>query len=300
MATIHAPITSFFVTSPDGTRIKGWKCGEGEHLWLLPPGLGTPVISWKYLFEYFAERMTIATWDPRGCYGSDQPRDARRNAVSDHVEDGLAVLEGLGWEGPFVSGGWSMGVPLGLELYARRPSQVCALALIAGAYEHVLKTAFNVVPGTGRVLGKAIGLMARGGRGITATNRYLLSRPWTFEVLRRARVVSANEEFFGDVVAEFRELDFANYLPMILALNRHSASHILPTVKVPTLIVSGEKDPMTPSRVGEAAHRAIPGSRYVTIPRGTHYTPIEYPDILNAHLESFFAEVYGERWTTLP
>jgi len=297
MATINAPVSPFTVTSADGTRIQGWRCGVGEHLWLLPPGLGTPLISWKYLIEHFSDQMTIATWDPRGCYGSEVPGDVRRREVSDHVDDGLAVLDALGWDRPFVTGGWSMGVALGLELYARRPDQVCGLALIAGAYEHVLKTAFTSLPGKRHLLRATIGTMSLGGAAITKANRYLLSQPWTFDVLKRARVVAANESFFGEVLADFRELDFEVYLPMILALERHSARHILPTVKVPTLIVSGDKDPMTPHKVGERAHRAIPGSRFVTVPGGTHYTPIEFPEVLNAHLEAFFAaSVFRSTW----
>ncbi|MEZ4222144.1 MAG: hypothetical protein R3B13_14510 [Polyangiaceae bacterium] len=40
----------------------------------------------------------------------------------------------------------------------------------------------------------------------------------------------------------------------------------------------------------------IPHADYAFFERGTHYTPLEYPDELNAALERFFAKVYAGEW----
>jgi pimeloyl-ACP methyl ester carboxylesterase len=58
---------------------------------------------------------------------------------------------------------------------------------------------------------------------------------------------------------------------------------------MPTLIAWGERDRTIPVEHGIAAHRAIPGSRFVTIPGAAHFPHIERPDELAAALEDFIA-----------
>jgi pimeloyl-ACP methyl ester carboxylesterase len=68
---------------------------------------------------------------------------------------------------------------------------------------------------------------------------------------------------------------------------------VLRTIDVPVSIVTGDKDLMTPPATAEHMHRAIAGSRMVVIEGGTHYTPVEYPDIIVDELERFLARVPG-------
>src|SRR5512140_836446 len=141
-ARIGTPIELFDVRSADGVRIRAYKAGTGPHKWLLVPGLGTPLLVWKHVMERFGDRMTLVTWDQRGCFGSDRP-PLDQLGFERHVEDGLAVLDELGWKNQFVTGSWSMGVQLGLELFRRRRENIRALTLINGAFEHVLDTAYG-------------------------------------------------------------------------------------------------------------------------------------------------------------
>ena len=55
----------------------------------------------------------------------------------------------------------------------------------------------------------------------------------------------------------------------------------------PTLIVWGERDNTIPAAHGVAAHEAIPGSRFVTLPRAAHFPHLEDPDGLAAALYEF-------------
>jgi pimeloyl-ACP methyl ester carboxylesterase len=55
----------------------------------------------------------------------------------------------------------------------------------------------------------------------------------------------------------------------------------------PTLIVWGERDNTIPLSHGRAAHEAIPGSRFTTLPRAAHFPHIEDPDGLAAALREF-------------
>jgi pimeloyl-ACP methyl ester carboxylesterase len=55
----------------------------------------------------------------------------------------------------------------------------------------------------------------------------------------------------------------------------------------PTLIVWGERDNTIPLRHGRAAHQAVPGSRFVTLPRAAHFPHLEDPEGLSSALRDF-------------
>ncbi len=48
--------------------------------------------------------------------------------------------------------------------------------------------------------------------------------------------------------------------------------------RFPTLIVWGERDNTIPLAHGEAAHHAIPGSHFLTLPSAAHFPHLEDPD----------------------
>lgn len=55
----------------------------------------------------------------------------------------------------------------------------------------------------------------------------------------------------------------------------------------PALIVWGERDHTIPMEHGLAAHRAIPGSRFVSLPGAAHFPHLEDPEGLAAALDEF-------------
>ncbi len=297
MHRIQAPIEFSNITSRDGTRLRVYRCGTGPNLWLLPPGLGTPLLAWKEMFEHFHRQMTIVTWDPRGCFDSEAPDDPARLGVEYWVEDAEAVIHAMEWGNEtFVTGGWSLAIQVGLELYDHMPERVRALALINGSYEHVLKTAFSI-PFANHVLGGALSVISTAAPLFAPATQYLLGQKWAVEFLQSLGIVAENEAFFGEVVQEFRKLDFATYFKMIREVNKHSARHILPRVQAPTLITAGTGDKMTPLHISRAMHEQIPGSELFLIPTGTHYTTLEFPEIVNLKLEHFFrTRVFPDTW----
>ena len=65
---------------------------------------------------------------------------------------------------------------------------------------------------------------------------------------------------------------------------------IVPALEVPSLFVWGERDHTIPLQHGRAAHRAIPHSRFRTLPGAAHFPHLEDPDGLSALLREFVAE----------
>ena len=58
---------------------------------------------------------------------------------------------------------------------------------------------------------------------------------------------------------------------------------------MPTMVVWGERDNTIPLRHGRDAHRAIPHSRFETLPRAAHFPHLEDPEGLAAVLGNFLA-----------
>jgi pimeloyl-ACP methyl ester carboxylesterase len=74
---------------------------------------------------------------------------------------------------------------------------------------------------------------------------------------------------------------------------RKGIEDLLPSIDVPTLVLSGEEDvAVTPARSRRTAD-AIRGARFQTIPRAGHSSSLENPDAVTEALRDFFASVPG-------
>jgi len=67
----------------------------------------------------------------------------------------------------------------------------------------------------------------------------------------------------------------------------HDATDVLPTISVPTLILSGDRDQLTPVATAERMQRAIPGSELVVFPGHTHLVQVEQPHAVHAAIDAF-------------
>ncbi|NOZ00993.1 MAG: alpha/beta hydrolase, partial [Deltaproteobacteria bacterium] len=279
---IDAPIREGRVKGWDGTEIAYYVGGSGTDKLVMAPGLGTPFITWKYLIEKLQDRYTIVTWDPRGTYRSAIPSATGRMKIEDHVRDMVSVCEAEGLD-RFHLGGWSMGVQICLEYCHQFPQAAQSLMLIAGAFQHVLSTALNVPFSRGilttalvsaralsPVIGPAASMALRSGRLIN--------------ILGVAGMVTGNRPHFARMARELSYTDWHTYFDLILQYDRHSAAPYLSSIRIPTLVMAGDSDKLTPMPVSIETHRAIPGSELFVVHRGTHYLLVEFPEVVNTRI----------------
>jgi len=297
MDRIDAPISKRTVRSADGTVITYFVAGKGPAVWVIPPGLGTPLISWKYIFEEFQDAYTLVTWDMRGLYESETPKDPNALTIERHAEDLEAIAAQERLDG-FVLGGWSLAVQISLEYYHRHPEKVTGLILINGAYEHVLSTAF-AIPGANALFTGVLKLGQKLSPVFNPLVSFLLGMDRAVDVIKSIGLVTNNYDFFGEMVREFGRLDWDVYFRMLLLVNKHSAAPYLPEVRVPTLITAGAKDAMTPVSTAKKLQSAISGAALFIIPNGTHYTVAEYPEILNLRIERFLRDLDPEPFSSV-
>lgn len=65
----------------------------------------------------------------------------------------------------------------------------------------------------------------------------------------------------------------------------------LETIKIPTLVICGEKDSFTPPLVMKEMADKIPNSEFVIVPEAAHMTPLENPEFFNKALKEFLSKI---------
>jgi proline iminopeptidase len=65
----------------------------------------------------------------------------------------------------------------------------------------------------------------------------------------------------------------------------------LGSIKVPTLVIAGKKDFITPEKYGRLLHQSIPGSRLVILGRSGHMGHIEEPGVMADAMRSFIGSL---------
>lgn len=279
-----------FATSSDGTRLKFYVVGRGRRTWISTPAMGAPFLAMSRLYEQLEDELTIVTWDMRGFYGSAAPAREGAVRVEDHVADLEAVRRAVGID-RYLAGGWSMGVPVSLEHARSAGEGLEGLILIAGPHERALAPVLPFEKVEKLVLA-VLDRARRFSRPLNAVSRAVGAAPGLGKVLRLAGFVAENEAFFEEIVREFRNVDWGQYLYVARALHDYRATH-LAELDLPTLIVAGERDRLAPLDVAEKLHDAIRGSDLFVVPRGTHYLVSEYPAVIAGRIGRFLRALRG-------
>ncbi len=77
-------------------------------------------------------------------------------------------------------------------------------------------------------------------------------------------------------------------------MERVDSTPTLETISVPTLVLVGDEDTLTPLSDASAISSAVPHSRLVTVPGAGHLSPLEQPALVNAAIAEFL-DVTGLR-----
>ena len=71
----------------------------------------------------------------------------------------------------------------------------------------------------------------------------------------------------------------------------YDGSSVLDTINVPTLIIGGKNDSMTPQKLQREMHRAVKNSQFLMVPYGTHCAQLDMPDFVNHRIDKFLREI---------
>ena len=98
---------------------------------------------------------------------------------------------------------------------------------------------------------------------------------------------TASEETRQLAIEASAQLHVESYIKTVRASASFSRVENLKNIQVPTLLVFGDVDPLTPPTVGEYMQERIPGSKLVIIENAGHMTNLEQPSAFNRAVFTF-------------
>lgn len=238
---------------------------------LLIMGLGLCSAAWDTLPALLAERFRVIAFDNRGVGRSTIARGFLR--IRDLADDAARVLDGERAEQAFVFG-LSMGGMIAQELALRHPARVRALALGATFGGHLRSHKPDLSAARDLLL---VGLAHR-------------PRPLA-RLLVSDDYYARNEARFLAWFARQSRAARAVLRRQLVAIALHEAERRLPSIRAPTLVITGDRDRLVPVENSRRLARLIPGARLVELPGAGHAFPFERAEettrLLAAH---FLAE----------
>jgi 3-oxoadipate enol-lactonase len=249
--------------------------GSGP-LVLFMHGIGGNRTNWHDQLPIFGEKFHAASWDARGYGASDDydgpldfadfSRDLIR--VLDHFHCAKAHLVGL-----------SMGGLIAFDFHATHPERVATLTIC------------DSMPGM-------TGLSDEGRREFIRLRQEPLlngKEPRDIAPIVAKTLVgkSAQPGSFERLVASMSALHKDSYLKTIEATTNYARALELENIRVPTHIVVGDEDTLTPPALSRAMAGRIPRARLSIIKGAGHLSNIEQPEAFNAVTLPFLLEHRG-------
>jgi pimeloyl-ACP methyl ester carboxylesterase len=248
--------------------------GRGEPLLLLLHAFPLARFMWDAELEALAARRRVVAFDARG-FGESAlglgPLTMERIA-----DDAAALLDALGIERA-VLGGCSMGGYAALAFARRHPRRLRALYLQdtrAGADSDEARQGRTAL--AERVLREGAGVAAQAFLPKLLGETTQREQPALVARLRERILATAPQAI-------------ANALQGLAA--RADSRPTLGELRVPTLVLVGAEDVLTPPAESEAMAAAVPGARLEVVPRAGHLSNLEQPAAVSRALAAFLASL---------
>jgi pimeloyl-ACP methyl ester carboxylesterase len=126
-------VTGTMVVGAGRHRIEANIFGHGSPVVVIEPSFGGSADEWRSIAEALATDTTVVTYD-RAPYGVSS-RATDRRTPGDIARDLHAVLQGLGFSGPLVLVGFSVGGLYTRKYAALYPGEVAGMVLIESSHE---------------------------------------------------------------------------------------------------------------------------------------------------------------------
>lgn len=253
--------------SANGITVNYRVDGAGPHVTLIH-GVGSSLASWDGVINELAGGYEYFRYDLRGHGDSAAPPGPY--SLDDFVDDFTGLLDAIGTARTHLVG-FSLGGLIAQAIAVTHPELVASLAIVSAVAGRTEEERRKVAERAER--------LAQGGATEHAeealerwfTPEYRADHP---EITRNRgqRATAADPEGYAAAYRVFTESDLADQLHRITA---------------PTLVMTGEHDPGSNTRMAQLMHDRIAGSQLVILPRLRHAILTEAPGLVAKHLREF-------------
>jgi pimeloyl-ACP methyl ester carboxylesterase len=260
---------------------------------------------WHYQRRDLAALGRLVFWDQRS-HGRSHRSPAQTNSIDQLGRDLYRVIEATAPEGPVILVGHSMGGMTIMQLALDRPdlfgARVRGLALLSTSPGGIKDVAFGLPAFTAKPLHRLLPVTAavlirnadlvEMGRSRVNDLSLLFTRYYSFGSAASPAVADFTHRLLGetpiDVVSEF--------LPALQRHERHAALRAMSTV--PSLVMVGQDDRMTPAEHSLDMARRMPRSELEIMPDSGHMMILERYEQVNHQLRALVARVRADLATT--
>ncbi len=264
-------------------------------------GLGVSTFFWDYLASHFVKDHRVVVWDYRGHGASGYPADPASLTMPALADDLARVLDANDIERAVLLG-HSLGCQVILEFAHQFQARVLGLVPILGGFGHIADTFID--PRVGRAMyGAAYKVGTAIPELLSVGLRLTLRRPIAWHFARLTGLVHPDlckKEDMEPYMEHLARLDPRIFFEMARAAQEHDAGPYLDGLRVPTLVVAGERDLFTPRHLSVELAQRLAQAEILEIPRGSHAALIEQPELINLRLEKFLRERVAPYEADLP
>lgn len=256
-------------------RIALEHAGRGP-LVILMHGIGGNRANWTDQIEALAERFHVAAWDARG-YGASDDYEGPLD-FADFSADLARVIEHFGETSAHLVG-LSMGGMIAQDFYRRSPQRVRSLVLADtrnrierhNSDEFLRQREAPLLAGL-----TPADIAPRLARALAGPN----AGPEALARLQASIAALRKDSYLKVLRASTRILEHPDFQGRSTFLD-------LERVKVPTLVICGTEDTVTPPELSQAIVEGVVGARMVWIEGAGHLSNIENPREFNRALREF-------------
>ncbi len=258
---------------------------------VLVHGWALSLHSWWYQRRDLADLGRVVLYDQRG-HGRSGRGDKERSTIDQLGDDLRHVLDELAPQGPVVLVGHSMGGMTVMALADQHPElfgeRIVGVALVSTSPGKLSDVTLGAPAAAGRQLRRAVPTvfdqLARRPALVERTRRVgsdlelLLTRRYSFA----SDVPTSLVEFVSEMISATPIETVAEFYPAFSAHDKLAALPVLDAV--PTLVLVGEDDLLTPPDHSREIAAAVPSAEVVTVPAAGHLVMLEHPATVTAHL----------------
>jgi 3-oxoadipate enol-lactonase len=268
-----------YVTASDGVRLHYEAIGgRDKPVVLLIQGLGADKHGWDLQRWSLAGTHRTIAFDNRGVGRSDKPEGSY--SLEQMAADAIAVLDHAGVETAHVVGA-SMGGAISQIVAVKYPHRVRSLTLACtSCRNHVWRQ---------ELLSSWVTIAAEQGMGAMSAQ----AARWVIEPRSFRRILPALG-WLGPLGTRRAAHGFAGQVNAIVSVDADVANELC-NLTMPTLVIVGNQDILTPRGDSEELAELIPNAELVVISGAAHGLMIEHAATFNTILKDFLRSVETAR-----
>lgn len=282
------PKTTGTFRSFDGTKIYYEVRGEGFPI-VLNYGIGCLVNHWRPQIKHFAQNYKVIAYDYRAHHRSEIPENREHLSIDALAQDLKGLLDHLEIQKASLWG-HSFGVQMLARFYDLHPQFAHSLVFVNGFVENPLNGMF----GSPDLTASAFQLFKSGYQMLPETLSFLfksgVQHPLAIQLSALAGGFNLQLTSLKDIEIYARgiaSMDLNAFIQLFESMLHYDGRPVLERITVPTMIIAGKQDSVTPAKHQEEMHHLIKGSELFTVPYGSHCTQLDMPELVNLKCERF-------------